>query len=149
MQYLIFVKGGKNECFYVCGDICLDKKQICDGHAHCIDGADEVGCGMRIFKLDKSDNCHFPYKIKCKDEAKCYSISEMCDGFNDCSKKTDEIYCENYQNVLLNQTCKSRFYVTCSNSPCIPIDKYCVDSNKCLDENKKSKCGKYLNIINI
>ena len=63
---------------------CLPMSLVCDGHADCPDGEDELFCSSLI--------C--PGLLKCRGENKCVSVDELCDGQVNCGFSfDDEITC--------------------------------------------------------
>lgn len=80
--------------------------------------------------------------MKCKDENKCFSPTQICDDFSDCSENNDENICQNKENLILNQTKDFRLYFVCNNDKYIPIYKYCDGINDCPNNEDELLCGK-------
>ncbi|VDM27792.1 unnamed protein product [Toxocara canis] len=81
---------------------CLSSSLFCDGHRHCPDGDDEIGChGMKCAS----------HQIRCAIDDTCVPKSVACDGVKNCKDGTDELNCT----VLTKPTTRS-FYSHASRS---------------------------------
>lgn len=97
--------------------------------------------------FDKTDHCHYPFKIKCEFGIKCISPHQICDGFEDCQQGTDEKMCKGKNNSIARQKCDSNINFKCNKKHCIPIYQYCDGVADCKDKSDEKSCGKILNII--
>ncbi|KII70639.1 Very low-density lipoprotein receptor [Thelohanellus kitauei] len=80
----------------------------------------------------------------CDDKQGCYHESEKCDGFNDCSDKSDEMYCQNQSECLGNE------FITCDGDTKICISRVCDGFNDCEDlSDEGDQCNHKDNIKNI
>lgn len=69
---------------------CVPQELMCDGHADCVAGDDELMC-----------QCTGD-QVACLNGGRCISRQHLCDGFYDCYDRSDE------ENVLCrnNTSCK-------------------------------------------
>ena len=67
---------------------------MCDGHAHCHDGSDELGCPTVAAVAPQSNSLKCRKGTKaCRDGQECILFSHMCDGELDCKDGSDEESC--------------------------------------------------------
>lgn len=86
-----------NECAtfeFACADPfeCIPEFLRCDGINHCFDKTDEVNCTQlheTKFDLNETVICEHPDRL-CGFSNKCITVSQLCDGVNDCLDTTDE-----------------------------------------------------------
>ncbi|KII65430.1 Low-density lipoprotein receptor-related protein 5 [Thelohanellus kitauei] len=79
----------------------------------------------------------------CVDGDSCYSESQKCDGFMDCSDGSDERYCDGF--VVINQetstTCLGNEYFTCEDGKKLCMSKSCDGVGDCRNKKDEDMCG--------
>ncbi|KII70640.1 Very low-density lipoprotein receptor [Thelohanellus kitauei] len=102
--------------------------------------------GRLIFSCQTRFSVKSPlFKPKhCQDGESCYSESQICDGFNDCSDGSDQKNCHSKQRCIGNK------FFKCGSNSKICVYKVCNGDNDCEDgSDEGQKCHKIDNIKNI
>nr|XP_006821451.1 PREDICTED: uncharacterized protein LOC102804421 [Saccoglossus kowalevskii] len=105
------------------GLMCLKSQLICDKIHHCQDGSDEKDCDYDC------GNDGFRCKYGGPSGA-CIPAKNVCDGYNDCLKGTDED----------SQTCVICGGFMCGDSECIPMNQRCNYRRDCRDGSDERNC---------
>ncbi|VDD90121.1 unnamed protein product, partial [Enterobius vermicularis] len=86
-------------------------------------------------RVVKEFNCLPPYNFQCGD-GMCISLSETCNGRQDCSDGSDEhpTYCN-------SRVCPEKYFL-CKNRRCIESERQCNGVDDCGDNSDESECGK-------
>lgn len=85
-------KQSKTNCsdgFLCDGDRCIDKLDICDGVAHCIDATDEHTDQCKSVVCESN-------QFQCKETKQCIPKTWVCDNHIDCPDKSDEMVSEQF-----------------------------------------------------
>ncbi|RXN30582.1 low-density lipo receptor-related 2-like protein [Labeo rohita] len=114
------------------GSKCVERDQVCDGHSHCIDGSDEMGCPtMAPETIPVPLRCNIGSK-PCKDGRECVLYSHVCDGEMDCKDGSDEQDCE-YQ-------CGEDQFQCAHGRMCIDRKQVCDGTPQCQDRSDELDC---------
>lgn len=95
------------------GDRCIDKLDLCDGIAHCIDASDEHPDQCKSVVCSTNN-------FQCKITKQCIPKTWVCDNHFDCTDKSDEM-----------ENCDECAEFLCNNKVCILQSQLCDGVNNC------------------
>lgn len=95
------------------GDRCIDKLDLCDGIAHCIDASDEHTDQCKSVKCSSNN-------FQCKITKQCIPKTWVCDNHFDCTDKSDEM-----------ENCDECAEFLCNNKVCILQSQLCDGVDNC------------------
>nr|XP_008280588.1 PREDICTED: low-density lipoprotein receptor-related protein 2-like [Stegastes partitus] len=124
-------KAGQFQCSH--GKKCVPQERVCDGHYDCQDRSDEMDCSKQL------DGCHH----LCDNKTRCIPETFLCDGERDClvTCAAHQYRCANGQCVSEGLRCDG--YVDCSDRsdevdcqrpPRCPTQLRCPHSHECLQK---------------
>ncbi|XP_059139258.1 prolow-density lipoprotein receptor-related protein 1-like [Physella acuta] len=93
----------------------------CDNHRDCEDGSDEPEGECEPY------HCSSAGMFQCGNatsSSDCLLPNQICDGTQQCTDKSDELYCANY-------TCMDHYFKCHQDNICIPQQKVCDGQNDC------------------
>jgi low density lipoprotein-related protein 2 len=111
---------------------CVPNSWVCDGVIDCSndgqDRSDERNCNTT--KCDTDSGREF----RCNNmpHGKCLSVTQLCDGHDDCGDGSDEQNC--------NCTCSQGGFSCKTLCQCIPVHKVCDGTTQCQDGSDEEKC---------
>lgn len=129
--------------FHCDNDRCVFKSWLCDGDNDCRDYSDERNCttgsSSTVTTTSAANATCEIFEYRCNDGF-CVSMSDLCDGFNDCGDWSDELFCEWTTSTTVSPRPCSVWQFTCSSGQCISLSQRCNNRTDCSDNSDELDC---------